>query len=593
MILPSGKQYLFHYDDTGGLKSVVMPSLARHRFRSLVTLGLYRLIYQPPGDSGAYVRDFTSDGRLRQVVYPSTHRRLTYYYATSGQLTSLYFDWTDVSYEHYGSAADLVRRVNLTNRVGAQFTCSLSYAPNHTLVTRHEARYSSRQAALLDAEFTYVYDNFLRVASFGSIIGGVVLPECNTTFDAAVGRVTRIKDFVFSYPRLNRETIRDTNMEITRERDGSGGGRVKTVWFRFNSYVKFSMQVTYDDELQRLSHWRRKVGASDQKSYDYMYDRDGNLVSFDENGDTVWRYDVDENSNVKTIRRHGREHLSLEINSRNELVTDGQASYIYDADGFLIQRGAEVFEYNSLGQLTHAFKPGHYEIFYHYDPLGRLALRHDILERDTITQYFYGDVAHRERLTHIYEHASAELYTLYYDHAGELFALQKAQQRFYVALDPLGTPIVILNSIGSVVKQLVYDPLGRVISDSNERFKFDVGFQGGLHDPVPDLVFLAGRVYDPRTGRFTAPDFRRFVDDGVEQLWQAPEACNHYAYKGVVNQRLMHQLNLMTGASLTPSGYMTSAHIAYTLAPALSSQYNYCLVKVVCTAKLIRKPHCL
>ena len=138
MILPSGKQYLFHYDDTGGLKSVVMPSLARHRFRSLVTLGLYRLIYQPPGDSGAYVRDFTSDGRLRQVVYPSTHRRLTYYYATSGQLTSLFYDWTDVKYEYYGDT-ELLHRVNSTNRLGSQFHCSLSYAPNMTLVEAHDA----------------------------------------------------------------------------------------------------------------------------------------------------------------------------------------------------------------------------------------------------------------------------------------------------------------------------------------------------------------------------------------------------------------------------------------------------------------------
>ncbi len=48
---------------------------------------------------------------------------------------------------------------------------------------------------------------------------------------------------------------------------------------------------------------------------------------------------------------------------------------------------------------------------------------------------------------------------------------------FYHFSDPMGSPIVIFNAMGSVVKQMTYDPLGRKLTDSAPEFHFLFGFQ--------------------------------------------------------------------------------------------------------------------
>jgi RHS repeat-associated protein len=57
-----------------------------------------------------------------------------------------------------------------------------------------------------------------------------------------------------------------------------------------------------------------------------------------------------------------------------------------------------------------------------------------------------------------------------------------------------------------VVKQVSYDSLGCVLSDSNPAFDMPLGFAGGLYDGDTGLVRFGYRDYDPDTGRWTAKD---------------------------------------------------------------------------------------
>jgi len=94
-------------------------------------------------------------------------------------------------------------------------------------------------------------------------------------FSAATGRLETMKSFAFLSPRRNRRVVRDANVEITKEFDGFG--RMTDVWFKFNDYVVFTLEMKFD-ELSRLYQWRRKVGTSDLKAYEYLYDSDSNLL---------------------------------------------------------------------------------------------------------------------------------------------------------------------------------------------------------------------------------------------------------------------------------------------------------------------------
>jgi len=63
--------------------------------------------------------------------------------------------------------------------------------------------------------------------------------------------------FSFEFPRAHREVVRDSNVEIVRDFDSRG--RATDVWFRFNNYVVFALEVKHD-QLGRIHQWRRKVG---------------------------------------------------------------------------------------------------------------------------------------------------------------------------------------------------------------------------------------------------------------------------------------------------------------------------------------------
>jgi len=62
--------------------------------------------------------------------------------------------------------------------------------------------------------------------------------------------------FSFEFPRAHREVVRDSNVEIVRDFDSRG--RATDVWFRFNNYVVFALEVKHD-QLGRIHQWRRKV----------------------------------------------------------------------------------------------------------------------------------------------------------------------------------------------------------------------------------------------------------------------------------------------------------------------------------------------
>lgn len=98
------------------------------------------------------------------------------------------------------------------------------------------------------------------------------------------------------------------------------------------------------------------------------------------------------------------------------------------------------------------------------------------------------------------------LSNFYYDNAGSLFALDKGGVRYYVATDRVGTPKVVTDATGVVVKFLEFDSFGMPTFDSNPDFNLPVGFAGGLTDDKTGLVRFGYRDYEPGTGRWTVKD---------------------------------------------------------------------------------------
>jgi RHS repeat-associated protein len=77
---------------------------------------------------------------------------------------------------------------------------------------------------------------------------------------------------------------------------------------------------------------------------------------------------------------------------------------------------------------------------------------------------------------------------------------------YHIVADHLGSPRLVVNAGGTVVKRIDYDSFGNVIADNNPGLFLCFGFAGGMADPDHALIRFGARDYQPSTGRWAAKD---------------------------------------------------------------------------------------
>ncbi|MGE4421797.1 MAG: RHS repeat domain-containing protein [Pseudodesulfovibrio sp.] len=83
--------------------------------------------------------------------------------------------------------------------------------------------------------------------------------------------------------------------------------------------------------------------------------------------------------------------------------------------------------------------------------------------------------------------------------------------------DQVGSLRVVADMDDNVIKEVLYDPFGGIIEDTNPDLRLPLGFAGGLHDRDLGFVRFGWRDYDVRIGRWTAPD--PIGDKGGDSDW--------------------------------------------------------------------------
>ncbi len=179
----------------------------------------------------------------------------------------------------------------------------------------------------------------------------------------------------------------------------------------------------------------------------------------------------------------------------------GAVDYIVDEDGWVVQRGNDTFVYSTRGELLSATAGG-VTVTYAYDGFGRRMAR---TEGAATHQYLYGNPEDSFLVTAV-RAPDGTLSELFYDESGHLYAVRQDTTWYFVATDPVGSPRVVSDASGTVVKSVTYDAFGNVLEDSAPGFDVPVGFAGGLADPLTGLVRFGMRDYDPASGRWTSRD---------------------------------------------------------------------------------------
>ncbi|ADU61090.1 MAG: RHS repeat-associated core domain-containing protein [Proteobacteria bacterium] len=241
----------------------------------------------------------------------------------------------------------------------------------------------------------------------------------------------------------------------------------------------------------------------------YAYDHAGRLAEAKLDGRLVCqcRYDKHGRRSFDWFpRTHGNQIRAFRYTMENRLQAAGNNGYTHDRQGMrilwnsggkytryeyapdhrLLRATREwddtVFEFahHDNGQRAAKFKNGKLIEAYHWLDFIRLAAFHDG------THEFVFTYRSDERTPHAMRRDDGQVFTLHYDQIGSLRAV--ADHR------------------GNVIQEILYDPFGGIIEDTNPGLRIPLGFAGGLHDRDLGFVRFGWRDFDTFTSRWTAPD---------------------------------------------------------------------------------------
>ncbi|XP_075712545.1 teneurin-2 isoform X9 [Rhinoderma darwinii] len=530
LLLQSQRQYIFEYDSSDRLYSVTMPSVARHSMSTHTSIGYIRNIYNPPESNASIIFDYSEDGRILKTSYLGTGRQVFYKYGKLSKLSEIIYDSTAVTFG-YDETTGVLKMVNLQS---GGFSCTIRYRKIGPLVDKQIYRFS--EEGMVNARFDYTYhDNSFRVASIKPIISETPLPVELYRYDDISGKIEHFGKFGVIYYDVN-QIITTAVMTLTKHFDTHG--RIKEVQYEIFRSLMYWMTVQYDS-MGRVIKRELKLGPyANTTKYTYEYDGDGQLLTVAVNDRQTWRYNYDLNGNLYLLTPgNGVRLLPLRYDLRDRITRLGDVQYKIDDDGFLSQRGADIFDYNSKGLLTRAYnKVLGWNVQYRYDGLGRRASCKTNLGLHL--QFFYADLHNPTRVTHVYNHSNSEILSLYYDLQGHLFAMESSSgEEYYIASDNTGTPLAAFSINGVMIKQLQYTPFGEIYFDSNPNFQLVIGFHGGLYDPLTKLVHFAQRDYDVLAGRWISPDYTMW-----KKIGRDPAPFNLYMFKN--NNPLSTEMDL-------------------------------------------------
>ncbi|XP_041440534.1 teneurin-4 isoform X7 [Xenopus laevis] len=498
LLLHSQRQYIFEFDKNDRLSSVTMPNVARQTMETVRSIGYYRNIYRPHEGNASVMQDYSEEGQLLQTLHMGTGRRIIYKYGKLAKLAEILYDTTRIAFS-YDETAGMLKAINLQNE---GFTCIIRYRQIGPLIDRQIFRFT--EEGMVNARFDYNYDNSFRVTSMQAVINETPLPIDLYRYDDVSGKTEQFGKFGVIYYDINQII---TTAVMTHTKHFDTYGRVKEVQYEIFRSLMYWMTVQYDN-MGRVVKKELKVGPyANTTRYSYEYDSDGQLQTVSINDKPLWRYSYDLNGNLHLLSPGNSARLTpLRYDLRDRITRLGDVQYRMDEDGFLRQRGGDVFEYSSAGLLVKAYnKAAGWSVRYRYDGLGRRVSRKTNLGHHL--QFFYADLANPTRVTHFYNHSSSEIASLYYDLQGHLFAMElSGGDEFYIACDNIGTPLAVFSGTGLMIKQILYTAYGEIYLDSNPGFQIIIGYHGGLYDPLTKLIHMGRREYDVLAGRWTSPD---------------------------------------------------------------------------------------
>ncbi len=486
--MPDGQAYLFGNDYNGNVTKVTMPDGAVHE------LG-YTAIdqsqsYAPP-ENAAYERTYDKDRALTKFQLPGG-REMVFSYDEAGRVTGIKSGAAAVLDEeasafNYMGFTDRIANIG-RSRDGNINLQNYSYNYDGALITGMAA------SGDISGSYQYRYDNTLKLV--GRTLNDD--PEFVLAYDDD-GLLTKYGDFTIQHEGPLGATSRMSDGVFTTAYTYDTYGRTTGRSTLVAGENIYNLGIAYDN-TGIITARTEQTGDLAPVAYNYTYDGNKQLTGVSGgSAPEVYTYDVNGN------RKSG----GAVYDAQDRLTQLNGVSYEFNNDGYLTKRGDDSFDYTARGELSQARVDG-LTFSYAYDGLGRRlgrTVNRGTEELPDIDKeyYLYGNLNNPFQITAIKDDAGT-LSEYYYDQFNCLVAIKKGGTIYYVATDQQGTPKVVSDVAGNIIKTMEYDGYGRIIDDSNPGFNLPIGYGGGISDSDTGLVNFGMRDYDPAAGRWTARD---------------------------------------------------------------------------------------
>ncbi|GGD82552.1 hypothetical protein GCM10010911_45880 [Paenibacillus nasutitermitis] len=522
---PGSKMYRKGYDSLGNLTELTMPNGAKYA-QQFNKLGQFEgfapsssaLWYAPEHDnSGNLTKTTLRSGRvIDHVLEPAEGKRPVGINDADIQRTFTYLGQSE--------AAKTIESV-MQQDSSRQQKIEYGYEGEsiHTMTLTGKA----------NASFSYAYDDFFNMTHMAMTVGEAVY---NTPFQYDNDdNLTQFGAFQFNRggPLKAVDSMSDGKLDIQVDYDRYG--KIDSVTYMLKGSQVYKAAYKYDkrDFVTDVA----VDSTNGRETTHYEYDLDGQLKSTTRIGPGgnafTESYSYDANKNRVTSQLNGAGEVISSYGEHDVLERVGTLAYTFDEDGFLKQRGSDTFTYGVRGELLEATVTSAGNTFtnnlsvtdvtydptvtratyldtltnntfkYTYDGLSRRVAKEDSAGRKY--QYLYGNPESLQLMTASVD-PSGQVTMYSYNEMGLLIALERGGERYYVVTDAVGTPKLVLDDNGAVVKELHYDSFGSLQSDSNPEFELLLGYAGGLEDRDTGLTRFGFRDYDPASGRWTARD---------------------------------------------------------------------------------------
>ncbi len=141
------------------------------------------------------------------------------------------------------------------------------------------------------------------------------------------------------------------------------------------------------------------------------------------------------------------------------------------------------------------------QIHYITDPLNRRIARE--VNGTIVAKYLWADLT---TLLAVYDGNDNLVQRFEYAGGRMPVAMTQGGQKYYLHYDQVGSLRAVSDANHNIVKEIIYDTYGNILTDTNRSFKIPFGFAGGLYDPDTKLMHFGYREYDSFTGKWTAKD---------------------------------------------------------------------------------------